>query len=211
MRSPAAKVLVAVVAFALALGGGLLLMKHSSSSSSSSPSSSSGGKGDDGGGDAAVATSRVWEVGDTWTVKVRQDSGAVTPDGDRSVAAIPFRFEVVEAPGADEADGAWRVHVAQDGAEGPFAKGWNLWYVAKDDAMTLSRVSMGDEKPLEAELASIVLGPQFPYEVRYAKPPKDYAVDAEKLLERSQLPPSQLPSGGTAGAAPPATAPAPAP
>lgn len=200
MRSTPAKVLVAVAAFALALGGGLLLMKNSSSSTPGEDGPTSEG---------APVASDVWAKGDTWTVNVRQDAGAITPEGDRSVAAVPFRFEVVEAPRGTA--GAWKVHVVQDGAEGPFAKGWNLWYVEKDDAMTLSRVSVGDEKPLEAELATIVLGPQFPYEVSYGAPPKDRTVNADALLKRSQLPPSELPSGGTAGKAPPAIAPAPAP
>ncbi len=196
MRTNASRVIVGIVVFAVALGGGLMLL-HSSSSNSSK------GKRDDGGHTAtAPATSEIWKVGDSWIMKVRQDSGAITPSGDRSVATVPFHFEVVSAP--SNATGAWHVHATQEGAEGPFAKGWNLWYVEKDDAMVLKRVSVGDEKPLEAELAAIVLGPQFPYEVRYDAPPKNGTVDAADLLKQSQLPPSSVPTGTAPSAMPPA-------
>ena len=204
------KVLVAAAAFVLALGGALLFMNSSPSSGSGSGSKGSGDD-DRGGSDTAAVTSRIWTSGDSWTVEVRQDAGAITPDGDSSVATVPFRFRVTEAP--EQADGLWHVRVTQDGAEGPFAKGWHLYY--QPDAkgvMVLKFVATGDEPKLEAELASIALGPQFPYEVRYAAPPKDYAVDAAKLLKRSELPPSSLPGGGgDGGAAPPAEAPGGAP
>jgi hypothetical protein len=197
------KVLIALIAFVAAIGGTLYAMNASSSDGGSS---SGTGSREGGGGNSGAAASEVWAVGDEWTIQVRQDAGSITPEGDTNVAAIPYRFEVVAAP--EGADGAWEVHVTQDGAEGPFAKGWNLWYVEDDGAMVLDRVSIGTEPPLEAELASIVLGPQFPYEVRYDAPPKERTVDAADLLERSQLPPGSLPDGSKAGAAPPAEAPA---
>ena len=207
MRTTSMKLTIAVAVFALALGGGLLLLHSSSSddgSGSSGGSSKSSGSGGD--GSAGAATSDIWKVGDAWTVKVRQDAGAITPDGDKSIAVVPYRFTVKSAP--DSADGTWDVHVTQDGAEGPFAKGWHLLYKADaDGAMVLKLVATGDEPPLEAELASIALGQQFPYEVRYTAPPKDTTLDGQKLLARSQLPPGQLPQGGESGAAPPAEAP----
>ena len=197
MRTNPLQIAVIGIVFVVALAGALVLMQQSSSDSGPSSKASS----------SPAAKSDIWAVGDTWTVNVRQDAGEITPDGDTSVATIPFRFKVTDAPKG--AKGAWTVHVAQDGAEGPFAKGWDLQYVAKGKSMELYRVSVGDEPPLEAELASIVLGPQFPYEVTYTAPPKTKSLDASKLLDRSMLPPSSLPGGGdaTPGATPPAQAP----
>lgn len=197
-RSPRT-VVIAVAAFALALGGGIALLQNSS------PTSVKGGSGK-GAGNGSPSNS-IWQPGTAWTVSVRQDSGAITPDGAKSVAAVPFRFRVTDPPVSSA--GEWKVHVTQDGAEGPFAGGWDLYYREADGAMVLHRVAVGAEKPLEAELAAIVLGPQFPYEVRYEAAPKDFTVDAEKLLDRSLTPPSSLPTdaGGAAGATPPAQAP----
>jgi len=198
-RSPA-RIAFSVVVFAVALVGALVLIRNSQPDEPERRQELAGRD------KPAAITSDIWAVGDTWTVKVRQDSGSITPDGTSNVAAVPFEFEVTEAP--TKADGPWRVRVTQEGAEGPFAKGWRLEYVAgKDGALVLHRVALGDEPALEAELASIVLGPQFPYEVRYTAPPKDQTLDASALLERSTLPPSSLPGEGTNGAAPPAEAP----
>jgi hypothetical protein len=204
MRITPARIILMVLVFIAALGGALMLMR------SSEPASGGSGNGakDDGNASApAAATSDVWKVGDSWTVKVRQDAGAITPDGETNIAEVPYRFQVKEAP--KSADGTWLVHVDLDGAEGPVAKGWNLQYADEDGTMVLKLVAVGSEPPLEAELASIVLGQQFPYEVSYTAPPKAKTLDADKLLDRSQLPPGALPSGGTSGAAPPAMAPAP--
>lgn len=208
MRPTTARLLALLLVFLVGLTLTLLLLSRDSSSSleevepaTDEPKATTS---------SAVPASSVWKVGDTWTVNVRQDSGAITPDGDRSVVDVPHRFEVTEAPTKEQ--DTWLVHVSQDGAEGPFAKGWNLRYEQQDDGtMLLELVSVGDEPPLEAELASIVLGPQFPYEVRYEAPPKDATISADKLLDRSELPPGQLPDGGSAGAAPPAEAPSSAP
>lgn len=195
MRSPLARTLLVLAVFAIGLVGALLLLRTSSDGDAESAS----GSGSDG------ATS-IWAVGDEWTVRVSQDAGAITPDGERSVADVPYRFRVASG---NDADG-WLVKVTQDGAEGPFAKGWKLTYRPDGDALALHRVAIGDEPALEAELAAIVLGPQFPYEVRYEKAPAaDATVTAEKLLERSQLPPSTLPGGDDVdpGRRPPAEAP----
>jgi hypothetical protein len=137
-----------------------------------------------------------------------RNAGAISPGGETSVAAIPFRFEVATAP--KSAGDSWLVKVAQDGAEGPFAAGWKLQYRERDGKMVLYRVAVGSEPALEAELASIVLGPQFPYEVSYSKPPKSATVNADDLMDRSQLPPGALPDGAPnapTGATPPAQAP----
>lgn len=205
----APKIVIATLVFALALGGALLMLNGSSGDDGGKAAAGERGSstGDGSGSGGSAATSDVWSVGDAWVVKVRQDAGAITPDGESSIVELPYRFEVASGPAGDSQ--AWTVHVSQDGAQGPFANGWNLDYVEEDGVMVLSRVSVGKEPPLEAELATIVLGPQFPYEVRYEAPPKDKAVDAEKLLDRSELPPGELPAGGgTSGAAPPAEAPA---
>lgn len=203
MRFTPARIILMVLVFAAALGGALLLLRTSEPGTPSSGSEASDGPAPQ----LAAATSDVWKVGDRWTVKVRQDAGAISPDGAKNIAEVPYRFEVTEAP--KTADGTWLVHVDLDGAEGPVANGWNLQYVDEGGTMVLKLVSVGSEPPLEAELASIVLGQQFPYEVRYEAAPKAKTLDADKLLDRSQLPPGVLPSGGKSGTAPPAMAPAP--
>lgn len=202
MRITPGRIALTLAVFAAALAGGLLLLQQSGGGGGKARGEQSG----DGGRHAP--TSDIWAVGDEWTVAVRQDSAAITPDGDTSVAAIPFRFAVVAAP--EDATGSWKLRVTQDGAEGPFAAGWRLEYREREDGtMTLHRVAMGEEPPLEAELASIVLGPQFPYETKYTAPPKDATVDAKALLDRTALPPSSLPGAGApdSGATPPAEAP----
>lgn len=197
-RSPRNAV-VAFVVFVVALGGAIMLLQNSSPDSKDT--------GGDGGGSRQVASSTIWKTGTSWTVSVRQDSGAITPDGATSVATIPFRFEVTDAPTSK--GGVWKVHVEQEGAEGPFAAGWNLQYKETDGVMTLHRVAVGDQPPLEAEIATIVLGPQFPYEVTYKAAPKSYTVDADKLIDRSLTPPSALPGNSKtpSGVTPPAQAP----
>ena len=200
MRTSTARLALVIAIFVVAMAGGLLLMQQSRSSGSDggSKQASAGEK---------TATSDVWKVGDNWTVNVNQDAGAVTPGGETSVASIPFRFRVDEAPTGED---GWIVKVTQDGAEGPFAGGWRLEYVERGETMRLNRVAAGMEPWLEAELASIVLGPQFPYEVSYSAPPRDSTVNADALLDRSELPPGALPNGDPAvpdGVAPPAEAP----
>ncbi|MCW2923109.1 MAG: hypothetical protein JWM98_513 [Thermoleophilia bacterium] len=202
MRNLNARIVVSVLTFVVALGGALVVLSMRDGDGDGASGTGSGSK--DRGG---AATSAIWAVGDHWTVKVRQDAGAITPDGDHSVALIPFQFDVTGAPKA--AGDTWKVHVAQDGAEGPFAKGWRLEYSEKGGQMRLLRVAVGDEPPLEAELASIVLGPQFPYEVSYRAHPKNATIDAARLVKRAALPPTAQPGGGKdhTGATPPATAP----
>lgn len=187
------KIFLIVCVFALAVTGTLFFLREKSPSKPvTTPRSSSSRP-------ASTQSNDIWSVGDTWTVVVRQDAGAITPDGTKSISKVPFRFEVVSAP--KNAKGAWKIHIAQDGAEGPFAKGWFLEYVTKDQKMTLHRVSVGDEPPLDATLATIVLGAQFPYEVQYdAAPPKNVTIDASKLLDRAELPPDNLPPSSSAGA-----------
>lgn len=200
MRSTIARITIAIVIFAAALGGALVLLQARNDDGRPS----SGVDRDDPA--SGALTSDVWKVGDRWTVKVRQDAGAITPDGTKSVVAVPYRFQVVKAP--EDEKGAWLVQVMQDGADGPFAAGWKLQYRAEGDALVLWRVAVGAEPALEAELASIVLGPQFPYETRYDTHPKNMTIDAAKLIARTALPPAALPSGShDPGATPPAQAP----
>ena len=200
MRSTPARITLLVIVFVAALGGALLLLQQRDASD-----------GPTGAKDGATtsAASRIWKVGTSWTIKVRQDAGAITPDGATSIATIPFLFEVETAPA--DAKGSWVVRVTQEGAEGPYAAGWSLQYREQDGSMVLHRVAVGSQPPLEAELASIVLGPQFPYEPSYDAPPKSRTIDAAALLERSTLPPGSLPTSGDAGpgVAPPPRAPRP--
>ena len=196
MRSTPVRLAFVVIVFVAALVAGLLLLRGSDSGSTS-------GRGD-GGGRTGAASSEIWKVGDSWTVQVAQDAGAISPDGTRSVAKVPFHFEVASAPKG--AGGEWVVKVEQEGAEGPFAAGWRLHYREDDGEMVLARVAIGEDTPLEAELATIVLGNQFPYEPRYEAAPKDATITAAKLIERSTLPPATdvpggaKPAGGPAGA-----------
>ena len=159
--------------------------------------------------DTARAASSIWHEGSRWTITVLQDAASITPSGAKSIAAIPFRFRVTSAPA--KPSGLWMVTVTQDGAEGPFAQGWKLQYAQRGDAMVLRRVAVGDEPALEAELAAIVLGPQFPYETRYTAPPASARVTAAELLERTSLPPTAVPGDAEASTEPQAAPPVGAP
>ena len=168
----------------------------------------------DGSGSSSAHSSDIWSVGDTWTVKVKQDSASISPDTKKSAALIPFRFEVTAAP--KKSGGEWLVRVKQDGAQGPFADGWRLAYTEKDGAMVLTHVGSGKQRMIEATVASIVLGSNFPYEVTYRTAPKDRTVTGTELAKRASLPPLPknvdktmiAPSGSTeTGAQPPKDAP----
>ncbi|MCW2960935.1 MAG: hypothetical protein JWM25_1414 [Thermoleophilia bacterium] len=189
---------IAVLAFAVAAIGALLLMRMSEPAAK-----------DDQPRDSVAATSDIWKVGDTWVVNVSQDSGTITPDAVRSIATVPYSFRVAEAPAAGDKDGAWKVTVTQEGAEGPFAEGWTLQYQERDGAMQLWRVAQGKLKPMEAELATIVLGMGFPYETKLTKlPAPEATVSSAKLQARSALPPAtSVPTSKNSGAAPPTDAP----
>lgn len=203
MRTSTLRLAIAALAFLVACGGALLVLSGDGAGSTGTR----GDGGRDGGSARQSATSDIWSVGDAWTVRVRQDAGDITPDGATSIAVIPYRFKVAAAPSAPT--DAWTVTVHQDGAEGPFADGWRLLYRDVQGVMQLHRVAMGDQEPMEAELASIVLGLGFPYEVSYRAAPRDRTIDADTLFARSKLPPASLPDGGSDGAAPPADSPAP--
>lgn len=200
------RIVLTVLVFAVAAGGGVLLM---SQSSGSTKNGSGGGSGSD------VVRSDIWSVGDSWTVKVEQDSASISPDSTRSVALIPYRFTVESAP--KKAGGSWTIHVTQDGAEGPFVDGWRLTYYEKAGAMYLETVAAGKQKPIEATVASIVLGSNFPYETEYSAAPKDVTVSGASLAKRAAQPPTvgamdtpATGAGSTAtesGATPPANAP----
>ncbi|MCW2956187.1 MAG: hypothetical protein JWO69_1056, partial [Thermoleophilia bacterium] len=192
------RITVAFLAFLAAVAGALFLLRGSDGSTE-------GAQGGEAPSAARSTTSEIWQVGDRWVVNVSQDSGSITPDGEKSVAKVPYRFEVAEAPVAGDADSGWLVKVTQDGAEGPFADGWKLVYQERDGAMKLWRVGQGDLKLMEAELATIVLGMGFPYEVTITELPKPEAtVSSAKLQARSALPPSaDVPKTGNQGMAPP--------
>ncbi|MBC7461533.1 MAG: hypothetical protein H7287_09245 [Thermoleophilia bacterium] len=197
-RSHPFRIAVSIFVFALAVAGGLMVFSKSSADTKSKSASGGG----------AVAASKVWAKGDTWTVLVAQDGAAVSPDTKRSVANVAYRFRVERAPRA--AKGEWGVFVSQDGAEGPFADGWHLTYVEDArGAMKLTYVAQGAQKRVEASVASIVLGISFPYQVQYRTAPKpESRVAQSKLYAQSTLPPSDLPTGGgESGATPPYDAP----
>jgi len=211
MHSSRTRIIAGIAIFAVALGATLLVASNRGGAASKDSSPAAKGAGQrDGGTPIAPLSIGGWDVkiGDTWAVNVTQDAGGITPDGASKLVKIPYRFEVTGVPGP-ESD-IVSMHVAQDGAEGPFANGWNLQYQVKGATLVLSTVAMGEDKALEAELAAIVLGQDFPYEVAYTKrpaPTTTYAQD--KLIARSALPPQQaLPKGdGSNGAVPPSGAP----
>lgn len=203
MRTWQLRIVLAVLVLAVAAGGAALLMSRSDSTSD----------GDRGAGSAAK--SDIWAVGDTWTVKVEQDSATISPDSTKSLALVPYRFRVEKAP--TKPGGRWTVHVTQDGAEGPFKDGWRLTYYEKAGVMYLDTVAAGTQKPIEATVASIVLGSNFPYETEYASTPTDSQVKGADLAKRAAQPPTvgaiDAPTsspGATStesGAKPPANAP----
>lgn len=153
---------------AIAATGALLLLRNS------------GGSGSD---------DRIWKLGDTWTITVQQRGATVSPDAPKDeLTELAYRFRVAAAP--EGGDGLWRIDVKQDGASGPFADGWRLYFrEAKDGAMRLSEVAQGAQKAAAAEVASIVLGVSFPYETKYTAPPKDDTVQETALIARSSTPP----------------------
>lgn len=145
----------------------------------------------------------IWEAGDRWTVTVRQDGGSVAPGGEGTIANVKYRFAIDSAPKTDA--GAWVVKVTQEGAEGPFRQGWKLDYRERGDGMHLVRATVGAQKAVPANLATVVLGLGFPLTARYDAPPRDETVDADELAERTVAPPSGQeisgstpPSSGTA-------------
>lgn len=185
MRTSRTTTLIAVLAFAAAAIGALVLLDRGNGTDTRKAAPKQSGH---------TATSDIWKLDDTWTVKVRQDAGSITPDGDRSIAVIAYRFRVVDAPSTQ--DGTWVVRITQDGAEGPFADGWRLLYRADDSGtMQLWKVATGKERAIEAEVASIVLG-SVPYETSYKAPPKDLTLEGAALRARTTLPPTALPAGG---------------
>lgn len=192
-----ARIAISAAIFVLAVVGALALLRGSEPA----PATKAHAKG-------PAPTSRIWAPGDTWVVKVAQDSSSISPDTTRSVSNVSYRFRVEGAP--KSAGGEWGVFVSQDGAEGPFADGWHLRYTATDKGcMRLTHVAQGKQRQMEASVASIVLGLGFPYETTYCAAPKPVTtVDATKLMARQSLPPASLPAGGgTNGATPPVNAP----
>lgn len=168
--------LLAVTILAIATAGTLFLLI---SQQSAKKDSSSAVK--------KQVTSKIWAVGDKWTVKVKQDSASVSPDTKKSEMLIPYHFKVESAP--EKAGGEWIIRVKQEGASGPFSEGWRLAYVEKSGKLVLSRVAAADQKLIEATVASIVLGANFPYETEYNAAPKNAVVDGKVLAKRTAAEP----------------------
>lgn len=179
--STTSRILLVLVVLVAAAAGTFAVLQKGSSGGSGEPGSDRGGSG-----------SEIWSVGDRWTVKVRQDSASISPDTKTSEALVPYRFEVVSEP--KSSSGEWVVRVEQDGAEGPFADGWRLTYVERGDEMVLTRVGAGEQRLIEATVADIVLGSNFPYETSYDAAPKDKTLDSAELAKRASTPPA-LPKG----------------
>jgi hypothetical protein len=193
------RIAVSVFIFVLAIAGALMVLSHSTSDSSAKSGSGNAG--------GTSIGSKVWKRGTAWTVSVAQDGATVSPDSTRSVSNVAYRFRVEGAP--KTAGGEWKVFASQDGAEGQFADGWHLGYVADaKGCMTLAHVSQGKAREMDADVASIVLGVGFPYQVTYCSTPaKSATVPQSKLLSQSALPPSLPSGGGDSGVTPPGNAP----
>lgn len=131
-----------------------------------------------GGDDRATAqraTSDIWRVGTRWTVTTTQNGAAIAGDKTGAVYSTTYRFRVEEAPATSKGD--WIVRVTAEGAEGLFADGWRLYYRADSgSSFALRAISLGDREPLGVEHAAIMLGQEFPLDLRVDAAPRSRSV-----------------------------------
>ena len=180
-------IVVLVAAAALAAGCG------------SSSSSKHGGSGTAKTAGAAT-TSKIWAVGYKWDVTVTQNSSIASPADSSGTEGTSYdqvyHFSVADAPTAKSP--LWRVHAELEGAQGPLANGFSLWYTEQPDhkSMKLTQVALGTEHPSDPTGASAIFGQAFPLEQTYTAPPKSHKVKAPKggAETGTSLPPA-LPKG----------------
>lgn len=166
-----------------------------------------------GGNDRGGTSDSVLTKGLKWTVTVQQDSSGIVADaGDASTYDTKYDFHVTKAPTG--AKGSWTVVAKQQGAQGPFAQGYQLHYSqGPGTAVTLESVSLAGKGKVPADQAMGVLGAQFPLETKITKRPTSRTVKTTADQGGSPGLPPALPSGqiggSTGGGAPPATGGAP--
>ena len=117
-----------------------------------------------------VQTSKIWKPGQEWSTTVWENTAGVAPTGGTSQwYATTFAFRLESAPTTRRGD--WLVLAHRDGAEGPFAAGWELTYRRTDSgAMRLTGVAMADGPSYAPRYADVVLGSNFPLQPTISKP-----------------------------------------
>ncbi len=156
--------------------------------------------------DSAGVSSTILVKGDTWVDRLKTTTGSVAAEKkDAHAITIVYRSQVEKIP--TTAQGDWVIRVRQDGAEGPFAAGWRLYYRGSDKkGFELRAVAPVGRDPMDAKNASVILGEDFPLRTTITSRPK-----SRTIIDRtpggaaaSGLPP-ELPDGppGNAGTPPP--------
>lgn len=151
-----------------------------------------------------AAENGIWHAKSHWTVTVKRNTASVAPDAEESNDYTDtYRFVVI---GKDK-NGLWHVRAKMDGASGPWADGYNLFYKDSGGAMVLKRASLGAAPPVPAAQATAALGAAFPLTKRYTKTPRNSRVNGTNPGSDSSLPPTAPPKGSGApggGKTPPA-------
>lgn len=129
-------------------------------------------------GQRAVQTGPIWRPGTEWTVRVVQDASVAAPERsmDQSYEQV-YDFRVASAPTA--AAGEWRIDARLEGARGPAADGFRLYYVRDGGGFTLRRVAIGGQKPLDRSYGPVLFGQAFPFQDHVTDTPRDRRVIAE--------------------------------
>lgn len=143
----------------------------------------------------------IWKVGDTWKVTVTQDSAVADPSSGHQTYDQVYRFTVSKRPTSN--DPTWQVTARMVGAEGPFARGFTLSYVAKGHALVLTTAGLVGTPPVPASAAPAVLGQSFPLDMRVTRRPSSRHVVAQGggTGTSGSLPPSAGAGDGGAGSA----------
>lgn len=126
--------------------------------------------------DVKATSNSVLSVGPKWKVTVSQNNSVAAPTDATGTAGQTYdsvyRFKVKSAP--TKKVPYWQVHATLEGAAGPLADGFTLWYAQnKDGSVTLKQVALGTGAPTDAAAASAVLGQAFPLDRQITKPPTD--------------------------------------
>ena len=151
------------------------------------------------GGTQGSTAHTIWKVGDAWKVTVRQDSAVADPTGKHQAYDQVYRFTVSKGPSGGGT--TWQVTARMVGAEGPFARGFRLYYAERGAALVLTQAGLIGTNPVPASAAPAVLGQSFPLEKRITKRPTDRRIVASKggAATHEGLPPTSGADSGAAG------------
>lgn len=165
MRPPGKPVIIVIAALLVGGAGGSVIALRGHDSGNDTPAS------------RHVITSPIWHEGTRWTVTVNQSSSQLMANPiEGKVATQAYHFEVTKAP--TNAKDPWIVHAVMDGAEGPFAAGYDLTYVTDPTGgFALKTVAMGGRHPVPPREATFVLGQGFPLDKRITKTPTNRMED----------------------------------